>query len=222
MLITSDQIRAARALKNWSQTDLAERTGLAVPTIANIELGKQIPGKNTIEKIIDAFTIGGIIFTEHGVEFYKNEIFSLVGLGKFQHFLADAIRLLEDKPVREREFLVFSADDSRTSEEEVALYKEMHKKGIAHKSIVSNKGNILSSVPQEIRSIDKKYFDEKGAVFVFGDKIAFYTAQETNQEAKTLIITNVRIAETYRKIFNFMWDSLKDQEKAAPKKKGRK
>lgn len=220
MLITADQIRAARALKNWSQTDLAERTGLAVPTIANIELGKQMPGKNTIEKIIDAFSIGGISFTPNGVEFDHKEIYSLTGLGKFKHLLEDAIRILQDLPEKEREFLVFSADHSRTSEEEVELFQTMHSKGIAHKSIVSNKGPLLDSVPQQIKMIDKKYFDERGAVFVFADRVAFYTARDEENPPTTLVITNERTAQTYKKMFYFMWDSLPDIEKNNAKKKG--
>lgn len=222
MLITADQIRAARALKNWSQTDLADRTGLAVPTIANIELGKQIPGKNTIEKIIDAFSIGGINFTENGVEFDRKEIYSLTGLGKFKHLLEDAIRTLEAKPPKEREFLVFSADHSRTSEDEVALFQEMHDRGITNKIIVSDKGKILEEIPQQLKSIDKKYFDDRGAVFVFADRVAFYTARDEENPPTTLVITNERIAETYRKMFHFMWDSLDVPAINNTKKKGRK
>lgn len=222
MLITADQIRAARALKNWSQTDLAERTGLAVPTIANIELGKQIPGKNTIEKIIDAFSIGGIRFTQNGVEFDKNEILSIVGTGKFKNVLFDAIHTLEQKSAKEREFLVYSADDTRTSEEEITLYEEMKEKGIAYKRIVSTKAKALHHRYSQSREVDPQYFDDKGAVFVFDDKLVFYTAAENDQEPTTLIITNHRIAETYKKIFSYMWDTLKDAEIKPDKKKGRK
>jgi transcriptional regulator with XRE-family HTH domain len=222
MLITADQIRAARALKNWSQTDLAERTGLAVPTIANIELGKQMPGKNTIEKIIDAFAIGGIAFTANGVEFDRKEIYSLVGLGKFKHLLEDAIRKLQELPPKQREFLVFSADHSRTSEEEIDLYQEMENQGIANKSIVSNKGSLLDDVPQQLKFIDKKYFDERGAVFVFADTVAFYTAKDEENPPVTLIITNDRIAETYRKMFHFMWESLDEPAITKSSKKARK
>ena len=221
MLITADQIRAARALKNWSQTDLAERTGLAVPTIANIELGKQMPGKNTIDKIIDAFSIGGIRFTKNGVEFDKNEIVSIVGLGKFEHVLFDVIHTLEKKPAKEREFLVFSADDTRSSQEEIELFDEMLSKGITHRRIVSDKAKALHH-RYSSKVIADKYFDDKGAVFVFEDKLAFYTAAEGDQEPTTLIITNHRIAETYRKIFSYMWDSLEETETKPQKKKGRK
>jgi len=220
MLITADQIRAARALKNWSQTDLAERTGLAVPTIANIELGKQIPGKNTIEKIIDAFSIGGIRFTAKGVEFDQDEIVSVVGLGKFKHVLFDVIRILENKPPKEREFLCYSADDTRSSEEEIALYDEMQEKGITYKRIISNKAK-SPHYRYHSKAIEHKYFDDKGAVFMFDDKVAFYTAAEGENEPTTLIITNHRIAEGLKKIFAYMWDGLSEAEKPI-KKKGRK
>lgn len=219
MLITADQIRAARALKNWSQTDLAERTGLAVPTIANIELGKQIPGKNTIEKIIDAFAVGGIKFTENGVEFDKNEIFTLVGDEKFKNFLSDALRTLEKLPPKERHFWTLNIEDFATTDPENAIYDEMLEKGITLRRIISHKAEILYS-QFETKIIDHKYSDDKGAVCLFADKVALYTAAEGNQPPTTLIITNPRIAETYRKTFSYMWDNL--PEVKMDKKKGRK
>lgn len=223
MLITTEQIRAARALKNWSQTDLAQRTGLAVPTIANIELGKQIPGKNTIEKIIDAFKIGEINFTAHGVEFDRNEIVMLNGWGKFKNLLIDVIHTLENKPAKERTFLVFSADDSLSTEEEKEIYAEMDRSGIKLKHIVSSKAKILHDITKTIKEINPAYFDNQGAVFLYDNKLAFYTAPQDGHDATTTIITNEHIASTFRKIFSFMWDNIPDTKiKTEAKKKGRK
>lgn len=222
MLITADQIRAARALKNWSQTDLAERTGLAVPTIANIELGKQMPGKNTIEKIIDAFAVAEITFTETGVEFDRNEIVSLVGWGKFKNLLIDVLKTLDEKPPKEREFLVYSANDDLSTEDEIELYQEMHDSGIQHKRIISSKAKKVLYSLKWSRKIDMKYFDEQGAIFIYGNKIAFYTSPHGDTEATTTIITNDRISSTFRKIFAYMWDTLPDAELETPGKKVRK
>jgi transcriptional regulator with XRE-family HTH domain len=36
-LITVEQLRAARALLGWSQTDLASQAGLSVPTVKRLE-----------------------------------------------------------------------------------------------------------------------------------------------------------------------------------------
>jgi transcriptional regulator with XRE-family HTH domain len=38
-LITIEQLRAARALLGWSQTDLASHAGLSVPTVKRLEGG---------------------------------------------------------------------------------------------------------------------------------------------------------------------------------------
>jgi len=38
-LITVEQIRAARGLLGWSQTRLAEKAGLSLPTIKRLETG---------------------------------------------------------------------------------------------------------------------------------------------------------------------------------------
>lgn len=45
-MITSCQIRAARALVNWSAKDLAEKSGLGVATIRRMELSESIPSSN--------------------------------------------------------------------------------------------------------------------------------------------------------------------------------
>lgn len=217
MLITSDQIRAARALKNWSQTDLAERTGLAVPTIANIELGKQMPGKNTIEKIIDAFAIGGIKFTTNGVEFDKDEIITLVGGEKFKEVLHDVMRTLDAKPPKEREFILYSADETQTSEDEIEIYLEMKKRGIIYKRIISDKTKSVSDYFSKQKEINHKYFDENGALLIYDDKVAFYTSANGGV---TRIISNPYIAGTQRKMLEFIWDNLPDMK--SDNKKARK
>jgi transcriptional regulator with XRE-family HTH domain len=66
MAISPAQIRAARAMKNWNQKDLALKAGLAVPTIANIETSKQKPSIRTLKKI-------QAIFEKEDIEFTAND-----------------------------------------------------------------------------------------------------------------------------------------------------
>ncbi len=42
-LITSDQIRAARALLKWSAEDLANEAGVGIATVRRFELDKGVP-----------------------------------------------------------------------------------------------------------------------------------------------------------------------------------
>jgi transcriptional regulator with XRE-family HTH domain len=63
-LVTTRQIKAARALLGWSQADLAKRSGVSEPTIARLEAAEgQLGGREeTIEKIRIAIEVAGIEF----------------------------------------------------------------------------------------------------------------------------------------------------------------
>ena len=63
-MITSDQIRAARALLRWSGKDLAERTGLGFSTLMRLEVLEGIPSAQakTLETIQKAFESAGVEF----------------------------------------------------------------------------------------------------------------------------------------------------------------
>jgi transcriptional regulator with XRE-family HTH domain len=77
-LITIRQIKAARALLGWSQSDLARHSGISEPTIARLESAEgQLGGRgDTVRKIRAALEISGIEFIEgngtgEGVRFRK-------------------------------------------------------------------------------------------------------------------------------------------------------
>ena len=63
-MITSDQIRAARALLRWSGKDLAEKTGLGFSTLMRLEVLEGVPSAQakTLEIIQSVFEKAGIEF----------------------------------------------------------------------------------------------------------------------------------------------------------------
>lgn len=63
-MITSGQIRAARAMLKWTASDLADASGVGVATVRRIELAEKLPSSNvkTIELIRIAFESAGIVF----------------------------------------------------------------------------------------------------------------------------------------------------------------
>lgn len=65
-MIDPGQIRAARALLAWKQTDLAEKSGVSEISIKNIERGATDPRSSTLRALQDAFTAAGVIFMERG------------------------------------------------------------------------------------------------------------------------------------------------------------
>lgn len=66
MDITSEQIMAARGLIRWSRADLAERSGISIPTIKRIEQSKgSAQGRNrTVDAIRQTLEDAGIEFIE--------------------------------------------------------------------------------------------------------------------------------------------------------------
>ena len=63
-MISSGQIRAARAMLKWSAADLAEASGVGVATIRRIELVEGLPSSNakTLDLIRKTFEGSGIEF----------------------------------------------------------------------------------------------------------------------------------------------------------------
>jgi transcriptional regulator with XRE-family HTH domain len=66
MSLTAAQCRAARALLGWNQGELAERSKVAKPTIANFELGNRAPYERTLRDIRAAMEAAGVIFLDAG------------------------------------------------------------------------------------------------------------------------------------------------------------
>jgi len=63
--LTSEMVRAARALLRWEQKDLAERTGLALGSIKRLEggFGLLAAQARTVAAIEKAFEDAGVTFT---------------------------------------------------------------------------------------------------------------------------------------------------------------
>ena len=68
MKISVRQVKAARALLNWSSSDLSQASGVSEPTIWRLEASDGPLGGRaaTVEKIVAALEAAGIIFVENG------------------------------------------------------------------------------------------------------------------------------------------------------------
>jgi len=65
-MLTSDQIRAARALVRWSARELAEKADLSLPTIQRLEAADGVPSTSvqTLMSIKAALEKAGVEFTD--------------------------------------------------------------------------------------------------------------------------------------------------------------
>jgi transcriptional regulator with XRE-family HTH domain len=67
--LTPAQIRAARALLNWTQSELAARAQVARKTVADYEGGRRKLQRRTLDDLGRALEDGGVIFQHDGVSF---------------------------------------------------------------------------------------------------------------------------------------------------------
>jgi transcriptional regulator with XRE-family HTH domain len=63
MLPSPAQCRAARALLDWTQKDLADASKVGTKTIADYERGASTPFERTVRDLREAFEAAGIEFT---------------------------------------------------------------------------------------------------------------------------------------------------------------
>ncbi len=76
-MIDYRQIRAARALLNWSQADLARASDMATSSIKNIENENSSSRKESLAQIAEAFDLNGIEFIPGTGLRLKNDIVTI-------------------------------------------------------------------------------------------------------------------------------------------------
>ena len=64
LMITAEQCRAARALLDWGQAELADKAGVGIVTVRQIEAGGHDARRATLQVIKNAFEIAGVQFID--------------------------------------------------------------------------------------------------------------------------------------------------------------
>jgi transcriptional regulator with XRE-family HTH domain len=63
-MISAEQCRAARGLLGWTQNELAEKSGVGVVTVHQLEAQTSEPRRSTLEVIRRAFEAAGVEFID--------------------------------------------------------------------------------------------------------------------------------------------------------------
>jgi predicted transcriptional regulator len=69
LMLNANQIRAARALLNWSQNELVEKTGLSLTTIRRMEdekIGPERSSAGNVSTVTKALEEAGVLFLGTG------------------------------------------------------------------------------------------------------------------------------------------------------------
>lgn len=207
-MISAKQIRAARALLGWSQTELGKHSGVAVPTVASIETSAKNPRKDTLAAIQRAFEDHGIEFLPgNGVREREDIITVYEGDEAEEQLLNDIYEtmLLEGEG---SEILIYGLEeqDSKENPHEYALAKaqldRLLKSGISER-ILGPEGNTNFVAPWHFYRWVPAPNGFQTPFFIYGNKIAL---NKDTEPYKSIVIDNQLFADTCRHLFNFAWD----------------
>ena len=204
---TIEQIRAARALLDWSQSDLAEHSGLSQTGIARIENGTNQPNSRTLAKIEEAFDKASIEFIgERGVQRRSDEVKMLRGHKGFVEFLNDVYNVTRTNTknldvvvnnVAEAQFLKWERDFADVHE------TRMRETGARYKIIVEEGDkNFTASKYAEYKWVKSDLFSSI-SYYIYGDRTALIDFSE--DDVLVFIINSETVANFYRTEFERVW-----------------
>lgn len=212
-MIIGCQIRAARALLNMSQDDLAKAAGLTPQAIRKIENGDVRPREGTMSDIVRTFTERGVEFKDNsGVGFLQNNIETFEGPDRFDEFF-DFIY----------DYLKKNGGDVCISSSDARLYAKYRKNPELHRERMrelTKDGNVTYRI-----------LAEEGDTHLTADSYAQYKWQPKDQFAPTsfytfgeclalvsfvhqpaphvILIKSGPFATAYKQAFEIVWERAK-------------
>lgn len=211
MTITTAQIRGARGILNWSQGDLAQRTGISATSIGSIENGQTTPRQSTLDTIRSTFERNGIEFLGlEGVRVQSDYVQTFSGTEGFRHFMdllyetaktvGGEIVLFNAKPENWYKWLGedwFKAHSQRMSE----LGDKVNVK------ITSKYGEdlFISKDFAEYRWFPEELFSDR-ALYAYGDNLAFVNFEDDS--VSVIILKQPDFARAFRVLFNIAWQDV--------------
>lgn len=200
-MITSEKLRAARAWVGWTREDLAKISDVSVPTISNIELGKQgTSSGKTSERLVKAFRREGVVFTDSGIEKKDSDIRIIESGDWFLELLEDVYYSLMDKG---GELLVDMADDTKSPPDVIEMYRRIRKIGVTMRQTVEEGNTYLMGPVKEYRWIPPARY-KNWVMLIYGDKVAVSIDNDT----KCVIFKDKDLSEYEKNKFDLIWDLL--------------
>lgn len=214
-MINGRQIRAARALIDMSQDELATLTGLTPQAIRKIESGSVQPREGTISDIVKAFWEYRLEFTDNqGVRFIPEDVEVLTGDSGFERFtnliythLQIMGGIIRHAGIKENYFENCNAPLAEAHRKRMAPLVQSRKDIFVRAILEQGDTNFVSTNYAEYRWYPKD-IPPPVPYYIFGDSIGIF-ALEAVEAPKIVLISSAIIASTYKKQFDQMWDISK-------------
>lgn len=210
-MITLEQIKAARGLLDWTQGDLAAKSGLSLTAINNLERRIVLPRVATLATIRETFEQNGIEFTEGPGVRLRGEAFEFI---KFEG--ADAIDRQTDDVlahVGTGGYIWCCGSDDRNFE---IVAPEAQARYLAHirahqideRILVPHGNRNFLSPPSAYRWLPEDSIGNLHWV-VYADRVCWIL---WDRIPRCIILRSPTLAEGHRRQFLFLWGLAKEPE----------
>lgn len=207
-MISRHQLRAARGLLGWDRYTLAERSGVSVATLKNIETGRTQPHTANLEILETLFRNNGVEFiAARGVALVDEKYRLIEGEDCYLRLLDEIYHALRGTP--REEVLSICIDDSVSPPEVAQAIQRWHDAGIRCRFLTHDQATRFDFPLHEYRLIPQRFFINSVMV-VFADKVA--TLRGIN--GAVLVITDQGQADMLRGLFNLIWAQARPAKQA--------
>jgi len=209
MRLSPSQLRAARALLNWSRADLAQKTGISEQTIHRFENSSNVPTGKTSSLLLRIFDKHGIEFSENnGVRTKPNNIRIYEGIDGFNDFFELFYSQLETTGGDSCLNIYDESSLSKCRKDREGHRKRMKSiidKGRATFRILTTKSDFHTYGYAQFRWQPQQIPIPTG-FSVFGDYLALISlVDETSPHI--VVVHSAPIAEGHRQSFNLAWEN---------------
>lgn len=209
-MISPTQMRAARAMLNLSQGDVAKSLGIAANTLSNIESGQSDAPSSRLKEIQSFYEMQGVEFLEdNGVRERKSYVQRYQGAEGFRAFMDDVyetarkhggdICLFNSKPSMWHKWL---------GEEWYSMHAERMKllgDRIRVRITVQEGEDFFILGAAEHKWFSKDMWKEK-IFYSYGPKLGFLDF--SNNDVQILVLNQREFAESFRVLFDIAWEHV--------------
>lgn len=214
LIISPRQIRAARGLIGWSQTDLAKAANISRSTIAAIENGSGNPTVDMMSRIRTVFEAKQVEFlTQEGVRFREPTILYDDAPGANRRLLDDVFAVAQAYHQKSglNDILIYGLreDDAQYS---VGDYLSEHidrlqSIGLSEKILCAPSTKTYVAPQSWYRRLPER--TEQNLllpVMVYGDKLAVV---QWHPQESVVIVDSKPMADAFRAMFQHIWSSVR-------------
>lgn len=211
MKLSGKQIKAARAMLNWSRGDLAALSGVSEPNIIRLEAGGEGRAE-TLRKITDSFENHGIVFTINGgVDPARPELRTYTGQSGLHHFFDDVYETTKENG---GEIVITGFAESQFDTALDPEFDKMHMERMVKLSNFSMRCLVEDGDFNFFSSYCQYRWTPRGQFspvpfYIYGNKIAFIQFNVLVDAPLIVVLQSKAITDSFRIQFEELWRSAR-------------